>query len=90
MCRGQPDPAFRPAVNVDLGGDTLGDDHIQGDVSLDGIAEVPRKTTIRGRTETAPIRAGVWLVIVWAPPLVFVIEELRKYAVRRGIRWLEA
>ena len=37
---------------------------------------------------TAPLPAGLWALIAIAPPVIFALEELRKYAVRRGAHWL--
>jgi sodium/potassium-transporting ATPase subunit alpha len=39
---------------------------------------------------TAPLAPAVWGWIALAPLLIFAVEELRKYAVRRGVGWLAA
>ena len=39
---------------------------------------------------TYPLSAGTWLLIVVAPPLIFAVEELRKYLVRKGVAALSA
>ena len=39
---------------------------------------------------TAPLPPAVWAWLALAPPVIFGIEELRKYAVRRGAAWLAA
>ncbi|MGD8348975.1 MAG: cation-transporting P-type ATPase [Gammaproteobacteria bacterium] len=39
---------------------------------------------------TGPIPLTAWLLIAAAPFVIFAIEELRKWLVRRGIRWLSA
>jgi len=39
---------------------------------------------------TAPIAPAVWGLIALAPPAIFLIEEARKYAVRRGAGFLAA
>ena len=39
---------------------------------------------------TAPLEPLLWVLIVIAAPTIFLVEELRKYAVRRGISWLAA
>jgi hypothetical protein len=37
---------------------------------------------------TAPLPLWVWGIILLAPWLILVIEELRKWLVRRGNSWL--
>ena len=39
---------------------------------------------------TYPLPAGTWLLILVAPPLIFAVEELRKYLVRKGVNALSA
>jgi len=39
---------------------------------------------------TGPISPTTWLLIVGAPFVIFAIEELRKWLVRRGMHWLSA
>ncbi len=39
---------------------------------------------------TAPLSLELWGTIVLAPVAIFALEELRKYAVRRGAHWLAA
>jgi sodium/potassium-transporting ATPase subunit alpha len=37
---------------------------------------------------TAPIAAPYWGLIVWAPILMFALDEARKWLARRGVNWL--
>lgn len=39
---------------------------------------------------TSPLQVNIWLVILIAPFVIFVIEEVRKYLVRRGLSILSA
>ena len=39
---------------------------------------------------TSPLQVDIWLVMLIAPLVIFVIEELRKYLVRKGVNILSA
>ncbi|MBI5138155.1 MAG: cation-transporting P-type ATPase [Nitrospirae bacterium] len=54
---------------------------------IGAVIQVP---SLRAVFSAAPLPAGVWPLILLAPPAVFLIEELRKLLVRKGMKALAA
>ena len=59
-------------------------------VELLFILTIVYTPAMHGLFSTAALAPSAWVLIVVAPFILFVIEELRKWAVRSGVGWLGA
>lgn len=59
-------------------------------VELVFILSIVYVPVFHGIFTTAPIDLATWGLILLAPPVIFLLEELRKLAVRRGAHMLAA